>query len=300
MKTSPSRRKRTRVVFVTGYRVPLLAFALLLVLTLGMAALANRPPVARISVEVNRDLSPHVHTFDATNSSDSDGSIETYAWDFGDGSGSVHSVATHSYSMRGSYDASLVVIDDAGASTRATRRVYVSDASAAPDPASARQFHSSDGSSSGSIWETIAPVAGVGAVALLVFVLLRLRKKPQTADWRRFEFKVAARFRRDGWHADVSRAQKDGGYDILLRKDGRAAVAECKYWKSAGNVGVKDLRALLGVMTDLRGVSKAFFVTTSDFTSDAKAFAIGNSKLELVNGKRLKRWMSSSMNLEDA
>jgi len=277
------------------------ALTMLIICLFFAAALANRPPVARISVEVDRETSPHVYTFDAANSSDSDGSIERYAWDFGDGSGSVHSVATHSYSARGSYDVSVVVIDDAGASTMATRRVIVSDASVNPSTVSRFQGKSSRAGNPGSLKTILIILAAVVVLALSVVALFRFKRAhAPTEDWRSFEFRVAERFRKDGWRADVTPGSKDGGCDIRLRRKGREVIVECKYWKETSNVGVKDVRALYGVLSSERGASKAIFVTTSNFTADAQAFAVGKSKLELVNGKRLNRWMSSSMNLEDA
>ena len=299
MKGPPS-GKRMRSINASSRKGSRLSICLLLILTIGSAAHANRPPVARMSVDVNREASPHVYTFDATNSSDSDGEIKTYAWGFEEDAGSNQPVAQYSFSTRGTHEVRLVVIDDGGASTTLTRRVYVTDVSAAPETASTRQGLPSRGSTDGSYWKVLGPLAAVGAFALIVFALFRFKRKPQMPDWRRFEYKVAARFRKDGWHTDVSPAQKDGGYDVFLIRNGRAAVVECKYWQSAGNVGVKDLRALLGTVTDLSGVSKGFFVTTSDFTRDAQAFAAGKSNLELVNGARLKRWMRSSLQLEDA
>lgn len=53
--------------------------------------------------------------FDATASSDSDGSIVTYQWDFGDTTNAVGATPSKSYSIIGSYSLVLTVIDDDGA-----------------------------------------------------------------------------------------------------------------------------------------------------------------------------------------
>ena len=52
--------------------------------------------------------------FDGSRSSDSDGSVVAYFWDFGDGSQAVwdHPNATHSYATAGTYTVTLHVVDD--------------------------------------------------------------------------------------------------------------------------------------------------------------------------------------------
>jgi PKD repeat protein len=65
--------------------------------------------------------------FNGSNSSDSDGAIASWAWDFGDGSKSTDSGSTSHTYKEGTYTASLVVTDDDGApSTAFTREVTVS------------------------------------------------------------------------------------------------------------------------------------------------------------------------------
>jgi PKD repeat protein len=72
------------------------------------------PPIARFSMSPAKS-SPQVSIrFDATNSTDPDGRINTFAWDFGDGTSSSGSVVTHAYSRRGSFMVRLVVTDDVG------------------------------------------------------------------------------------------------------------------------------------------------------------------------------------------
>lgn len=67
--------------------------------------------------------------FDASGSSDSDGGIVSYAWDFGDGASGSGAAVEHIYSQPGSYVVSLCVVDDDGASS-----CCVSEANVAPPP----------------------------------------------------------------------------------------------------------------------------------------------------------------------
>lgn len=68
--------------------------------------------------------------FDASSSSDADGTIQTYAWSFGDGTwtSGAASAATHAYGQAGTYSIRLVVTDDSGDSAAASRDVTVTNA----------------------------------------------------------------------------------------------------------------------------------------------------------------------------
>ena len=80
---------------------------------------ANQPPVATFTTScVNLNCS-----FDASASSDSDGTITEYAWDFGDGTTATGATASHPYTAPGAYTVTLTVTDDADAQTPTTRQV---------------------------------------------------------------------------------------------------------------------------------------------------------------------------------
>jgi PKD repeat protein len=84
----------------------------------------NNPPRANFTSSCT-ELSC---TFDGSASTDDDGSIVTYKWDFGDGTGGTGSQVTHQFATLGSYAVTLTVTDDAQASTRLTRQVEVTEA----------------------------------------------------------------------------------------------------------------------------------------------------------------------------
>lgn len=75
----------------------------------------NRPPVPRFSVDVSKGPAPLGVTFDARASSDPDGQIVDYRWDFGDGQIGAGEVVTHGYETAGHFVAILEVTDDRGA-----------------------------------------------------------------------------------------------------------------------------------------------------------------------------------------
>jgi PKD repeat protein len=70
-------------------------------------------------------------TVDGSASADADGSIQSYAWDFGDGGTATEAATVHEYTAGGTYQVSLTVTDDDGAETSLTKSVTVT----APPPA---------------------------------------------------------------------------------------------------------------------------------------------------------------------
>jgi PKD repeat protein len=82
---------------------------------------ADEPPVAAFSYSVT-GLAVDV---DATTSSDSDGVIVDYAWDFGDADTGSGETATHTYATPGTYIVTLSVIDDRGEFTMLAVAVIV-------------------------------------------------------------------------------------------------------------------------------------------------------------------------------
>lgn len=70
--------------------------------------------------------------FDASGSTDSDGSITAYGWDFGDGSTGTGAVADHRYAASGSYEVTLTVTDDKGLTGRFASTVDVTRVNQSP------------------------------------------------------------------------------------------------------------------------------------------------------------------------
>ncbi len=82
----------------------------------------NEPPTA-VATSLCSGLSC---TFDGTDSSDSDGTVEEYSWDFGDDSGSVSGPQPeHAYGAAGTYVVTLTVTDDGDLTDTTTTNVTV-------------------------------------------------------------------------------------------------------------------------------------------------------------------------------
>jgi PKD repeat protein len=72
--------------------------------------------------------------FDAFTSTDPDGSIVSYAWDFGDGQQGTGVTPTHTYTSEGTYTVTLTVTDNDGASRAASHEIAVVTEILPPDP----------------------------------------------------------------------------------------------------------------------------------------------------------------------
>lgn len=79
----------------------------------GGAANQNRPPVAVVSAPSNGSTGDAI-TFDASGSSDPDGTALSYLWDFGDGTTATGRTTSHTYEESGSWTARLYVSDSEG------------------------------------------------------------------------------------------------------------------------------------------------------------------------------------------
>jgi PKD repeat protein len=81
----------------------------------GTPAPANVAPNAVATVVAASGVAPFTASFSSSGSSDSDGTIASYLWSFGDGTTSTSANPTHTYTTAGTYSVSLRVTDNDGA-----------------------------------------------------------------------------------------------------------------------------------------------------------------------------------------
>lgn len=90
---------------------------------------ANQLPTARFIVREGNDADGMqgalAREFDASGSSDPDGAISTYRWEFGDGATGEGVTLTHTYDRSGRYSVRLTVIDDRGGEASLRQSVLV-------------------------------------------------------------------------------------------------------------------------------------------------------------------------------
>ncbi len=90
----------------------------------------NRAPSSTFSYTPTYPIAGDTVTFNASSSYDSDGSIVSYQWSFGDGSpllNTTTAITTHNYSIYGNYTVILIVTDDNGDANSTTQIVGVRD-----------------------------------------------------------------------------------------------------------------------------------------------------------------------------
>ena len=80
----------------------------------------NHPPTAVASANPTSGTAPLAVNFSSAGSSDSDGSIAAYAWNFGDGGTSTSANPSHTYTTAGNYSATLTVTDNLGTTGSST------------------------------------------------------------------------------------------------------------------------------------------------------------------------------------
>ncbi|MFQ6040065.1 MAG: PKD domain-containing protein [Candidatus Poribacteria bacterium] len=91
-----------------------------------VAEVENKPPVAVIAgdKELTAKAGETIE-FDGSGSTDEDGTIEAYNWDFGDGASDTEAKTSHAYEKGGEFVVTLTVTDDKGDTGAATVKVTV-------------------------------------------------------------------------------------------------------------------------------------------------------------------------------
>lgn len=104
-------------------------------------------------------------------------------------------------------------------------------------------------------------------------------------SWQDFELLVGEAFRRKGFEVkENGGGGADGGIDLVLTKNGKKSIVQCKRWKTF-SIGVPLIRELYGVMTSERA-NDCIFVSSGNYTAEARLFA-ENKPIWLIDGSEL-------------
>lgn len=104
-------------------------------------------------------------------------------------------------------------------------------------------------------------------------------------SWRQFEMLVGEAFRRQGYRIEeTGLGGADGGIDLLLSRNGKTTLVQCKQWRSQ-RVDVKVVREMYGLLAH-HGADAVKIVAVGDFTPDAQRF-VQSKPIELIHGEAL-------------
>jgi restriction system protein len=123
--------------------------------------------------------------------------------------------------------------------------------------------------------------------------------------WRKWEEIVAATYERQGFKVVLTKPSNDGGRDVIAvhRDIGQIRIFDQVKAYSPGHlVTANDVRAMLGVLTADRNVSKGFVTTTSTFAPgiyrDSGLTSLMPYRLELRPRDALIAWLAAVKNNE--
>jgi PKD repeat protein len=137
------------------------------------AAPPNVPPVASFTSACTFLAC----SFDGSGSSDPDGTITSYAWDFGDGSTATGPTATHSFAAGGTFNVALTVTDNSGAPTTLAKQITV-----APVPTSNIAYRASATASvNAAVAKVTVPASVLAGDALVLFATTNTNTNVTTA-----------------------------------------------------------------------------------------------------------------------
>lgn len=96
----------------------------------------NKPPIAAMEFAPTFGEAPLTVHFSGATSTDPDGQIVSYVWNFGDGAQGNGMFTEHEYTKKGSFVVTLTVTDDKGASSSVKGTVFVIEPPTPPPPSS--------------------------------------------------------------------------------------------------------------------------------------------------------------------
>jgi Restriction endonuclease len=94
-------------------------------------------------------------------------------------------------------------------------------------------------------------------------------------------------FRKLGYAVDYTPTTSDGGIDLLIRKQGEAAVVQCKRYVAA--VSAEEVYAFNGALSK-GSYERGYFITTSRFSAQTRQWVRGTN-IALIDGERLLEWL---------
>ncbi len=123
--TSANQINRLADVAVNGNSLNLTIPPQSITLLVFSAGTNNQPPTANVSATPVSGNAPLNVSFNGSASFDPDGTITSYAWNFGDGSSATGATTNHTYTAAATYTATLTVTDNNGATASKSVNIVV-------------------------------------------------------------------------------------------------------------------------------------------------------------------------------
>ena len=130
------------------------------------------------------------------------------------------------------------------------------------------------------LWTSLIPILVFSVYWWILFQnekITSVSANPKWADrdwwWKldgwEFEEEVAIVFRLNGYKAKVTQKTSDGGIDLLLHKDDKKTIVQCKHYR--GPVSVSVARELNGLKDDFKA-DELILIASSGVTKSCKDF----------------------------
>ncbi|MGC3994504.1 MAG: PKD domain-containing protein [Propionicimonas sp.] len=193
----------------------------------------NQAPTAAFS----KSCTQLVCSFDASDSSDSDGSIASYAWDFGDGTTGTGKTVNHTFAS-GSWDVKLTVTDNDGTPDSETMTVVVSSASV-----SFVEAASANGNKASHVVRI--PTSVNAGDRLVLFLTLNSTAATITAPsgWTAVRSTDGSSFLGRVWTKVATASDAGANVTVGLSDYAKGDITVAAYRSTTGTVGVADSAA---------------------------------------------------------
>jgi PKD repeat protein len=247
---------------------------------------ANVAPVAAFTTAI----SGLTATLDASTSSDSDGTIATYAWDFGDNKTDMTTsrTDTHTYAAAGAYTVRLTVTDNAGATATVTHQVTVTSAGVTPlvsDTFSRTVTNGLGTADVGGPWTLTSSASNFSTTGTVGMIKLASAGSGPTAT-------LGAVGSADvdlSLNMSLDKASSGSGtyVSVAVRKVGTSEYRTTAKFLAGGSVQLQLLKIVNGASTSLKTVTVAGLTYTAGDTETLQ-FQVSGSATVTLNAKIFK------------
>ena len=139
--------------------------------------------------------------------------------------------------------------------------------------------------------EILKRYRSISALSLLGAAQQSAKTESFRDEWLQFERQTRNWLEASGWAIEQwnASARCDHGIDIVVSKEARLAIVQCKFWDPARSVGPNVVRDLIGARSSVGKIVEALPVTSSRLTAGAIKLAheTGVKFVESVDFSRL-------------